>query len=285
MGKQSQQDQGGERPCSCGVESCDDTQWIQCDQCSCWYHGVCQNFNKTEVNYISKLSIKGVKWECKKCVKRPGNELENKVSAIEESVKRMEQLLKEHGVQTETRLQTFEKTYSAVVKENVENMCDKLQTTATSTQAMLTQQLQDKEQEARKNNAIIYSLTETEDSEDTQDTVAVFLERECFQDTCHPIESTRLGKKKEQPRPIKVRFNNEQEKWQFVKRVNAMKIDGVFCKLDSSKATRNDEWALRERVRELRAKDDSIHYRIRDMAIQQQSESGDWEKMNPASSI
>jgi len=52
-------------------------------------------------------------------------------------------------------------------------------------------------------------------------------------------------------RSITLIFENETEKWEFVKRVNTgLKQKNIFCKLDMCQEVRNQEWALREQIRE-----------------------------------
>ena len=106
----------------------------------------------------------------------------------------------------------------------------------------------------------------------------------CFQHTNIPAQAFRLGKILEgKTRPIKVIFEDEKAKWAFITRVNSsLKGENYFCKPDTSKEFREQEYALRQQVKSLRSNNTDISYRIRSMKIQQKNpESGDWVALLP----
>ena len=107
---------------------------------------------------------------------------------------------------------------------------------------------------------------------------------ECFTKSNIPSQAFRLGRKTEsdeQKRPIKVRFEDEQSKWEFVKRFNnqTLKEQGIYCKLDESKEVRNHQFQLRKEVNRLRTENTSREYRVRNMQIQEKQGSGEWRVM------
>jgi len=68
------------------------------------------------------------------------------------------------------------------------------------------------------------------------------------------LNSFRLGgnhSDKDKLRPIKLQFENETQKWDFVERVNKTKLPGVYAKLDLSKTERDSEYTLREKARQM----------------------------------
>jgi hypothetical protein len=153
---------------------------------------------------------------------------------------------------------------------------------SSTTQALLAKDLEKKDNEARKNNAILYGLPESESTAMTD--IQEFMKRELFKNFDQPEQAIRLSQKiSGKSRPIKLRFADEKAKWDFIKRVNAnLRGEEMFCKLDVSKDVREQEFKLREEVRTLKQKQDGTGYRVRSMNIQQKTESGEWENMKPA---
>jgi hypothetical protein len=77
-------------------------------------------------------------------------------------------------------------------------------------------------------------------------------------------------------RPVKVRFEDETSKWEFLKRFanDTPRSRNIYCKLDKSEEVRRQQYNLRKEVRELRQANDGKDYRVRNMQIQQKSETG-----------
>lgn len=133
-------------------------------------------------------------------------------------------------------------------------------------------------------NAILYGLAEESDKTAVSQ-ITEFLKKECFTQSVNPTQAFRLGTKQEnRTRPIKVKFSDENSKWEFVKRVNGqLKGQGFFCKVDSTKEHRDQEYKLRQQVKTLRESDKENGYRIRNMNIQQKDKTtGEWMPLNPA---
>jgi len=42
-------------------------KWISCDVCLKWYHGTCQGLQPSELNSITRLSDRSVRWFCDEC--------------------------------------------------------------------------------------------------------------------------------------------------------------------------------------------------------------------------
>ena len=142
--------------------------------------------------------------------------------------------------------------YAKLIGQNVEQM---KQATAASkqTENMIKRQNEINEAESRRNNAILYGLIETNNCPVIEQ-VNEFMKKECFKFLNKPVAAIRLGDKNKddgKPRPIKVIFESEPSKWEFVKRVNSgpMKKEKIFCKIDVSQEVRNKEWTLREEIR------------------------------------
>lgn len=150
----------------------------------------------------------------------------------------------------------------------------------TTSQALLASEMDKKDNEARKSNAILYGLTERDTA--MQD-VTNLMCKELFKNFNKPVQAVRLGPKTENKnRPIKLRFEDERSKWEFLKRVNhALRADSLFCKLDMNKETRDKEYTLRQQVKKLKEEQPTIQFRIRDFNIQKKADSGNWEKVKP----
>ena len=182
-----------------------------------------------------------------------------------------------------------EQSYYQALMSNIESMNKAVNANEQNirkSQDFLQQTLDQSDAEARKVNAILYGINEVEQTKAIEQ-VKELLNNECFSKSPMPVSAFRLGAKKDNtttPRPIKVKFNDEASKWEFVKRVNAnLKSQRIFCKLDTSKEFRDKEYALRQRLQKLKADDSNQKYRIRDMQIQSlQSDSGNWVVVKPA---
>ena len=138
--------------------------------------------------------------------------------------------------------------------------------------------------ESRKLNAILYGLPEN-NNKSALNQVTEFLKKDCFTQSTNPTQALRLGAKIEsKSRPIKVKFNDENSKWEFVKRVNdQLKGQGFFCKVDNTKEYRDQEYKLRQQVRQLREDNKEGSYRICSMNIQQKDKTtGEWVVLKPA---
>lgn len=65
-----------------------------------------------------------------------------------------------------------------------------------------------------------------------------------------PITAFRLGPKENiENRPIKLKFQDENEKSSFLKRTNTLRARQIFCRLDVAKETRDKEYQLMEKIR------------------------------------
>lgn len=181
-----------------------------------------------------------------------------------------------------TKFQEHEKTYAEILKANSDNIQKSLRVN-TNAQTILQKTLDKSDVESRKLNAILYGLPE-EENKSASDQVREFLQKDCFTTKISPTQSFRLGIKHDNKnRPIKVKFSEENSKWEFVKRVNhQLRGQGFFCKLDSTKEHRDLEYKLRQNLKHLKENNNDNSYRIRNMNIQQKSkETGEWVILSP----
>ncbi|KAF6017984.1 hypothetical protein EB796_023703 [Bugula neritina] len=157
-----------------------------------------------------------------------------------------------------------------------------------SAQAILQKHLETNQHEARKNNAIVYGIEEKEEMT-ALNQVKDLMKNYCFQHSDaqpdrQPKSAIRLRTSgpvdPNRPRPIKVEFTSEASKWEFIKRANAsLRSLNVFVKPDESKEKREEQYALRQRIRDLKHSPDTDgEYRIRSLKIQKKDPVSGKEK-------
>lgn len=264
--------------------------WISCDCCKMWYHSQCQNLNKSEANLITKSDTvnKGVKWFCVGCLpslviqnsNQQGSKLSTKAKL--DQITLSIQSLNEKIEHQATKFEEHEKSYAEVLKVNSDNIKKTLNVN-TNTQTILQKTLDISDAESRKLNAILYGLPE-DNNKSALNQVTEFLKKDCFTQSTNPTQALRLGAKIEnKSRPIKVKFNDENSKWEFIKRVNdQLKGQGFFCKVDNTKEYRDQEYKLRQQVKRLREDNKEGSYRICSMNIQQKDKTtGEWVVLKP----
>ena len=272
------------------------TYWIQCDSCEIWFHGICQDLQPADVNSIKKLENHGVRWFCTTCAKNKKNDATSpqqkaalyKLEGIEKAIREIQQTCSETLKSNTEQITKLKEDYAKVVETNTSHI--KMATvTNENAEKILRKQQQMNEAETRKLNAIIYGIKESDSP--VLEQVNQFMKQECFKKSSPPVMAMRLGRKSQEetenkkPRPIKLVFESEASKWNFVKRVNSgsARDEGIFCKIDTSQEVRNQEWALREKIRELKNSDDVSEYRIRNLHIEQKQMTGEWKPLKPVS--
>ena len=290
--------QSDEKCQKCSKDEIENQVMISCDCCELWFHNQCQNLNKTEANLIAKGMSKGIKWFCTSCCpslmvmksNQKTKTTDERLDMIALSIKSLnDKMSSTTSARSVTDRNAPEQSYYQALMSNIESMNKAVNANKQNirkSQDFLQQTLDQSDAEARKVNAILYGINEVEQTKAIEQ-VKELLNNECFSKSPMPVSAFRLGAKKDNtttPRPIKVKFNDEASKWEFVKRVNAnLKSQRIFCKLDTSKEFRDKEYALRQRLQKLKADDSNQKYRIRDMQIQSlQSDSGNWVVVKPA---
>lgn len=308
----SPEEKEGEQKCkTCGQQECFvktskgkqqkcPTKWIGCDLCKEWFHGTCQDLQDLEIKSLIKLDKKNVKWFCDVCITQfetstsgeDGGNLQplaenaavnNKLRSIEAMVSKMAATVEKSQSVLNERMEKMEISYASAVKSNTEGVQKSIEIN-TSARTLLARNMEHSQSEARKNNAILYGI-KSEENKTAIEQVKQLLQKDCFLHTQEPTKATRLQVTNggAAPRPIKLEFSDEATKWEFLKRVNAtQKEQKIFCKLDESKEARDQQYALRQQIREMKAtgENNTTEYRIRSLKIQTKSESGDWAYLN-----
>ena len=260
-------------------------EWISCDICNRWFHGTCQGLQPEEVISVVNLANSGVRWFCSDCVPGLTTNTDHanlkKLNNIEQMIASLDQKVETYQAKTTEEVKQLERSWADVVSgDKLSNDIKKLQENVSNTQNMLTKDMDSKDAERRKNNAILFGLQEEKTA---MEDVKKLMQGEMFKSFDAPEHAARLGTKRETPRPIKLRFVDEKSKWEFLKRANAkLREYDIFCGLDKSNKVREQEYQLRQTIKQLKIKNNEHEYRIRNMAIEQKNQSsGEWEKVKP----
>lgn len=267
-------------------------KWISCDICQQWYHGTCQGLQPAEVSSVTKLNNKGVKWYCEECLPQINGQSTavdtqhmKKLNGIERMITSLGGEIAGYQKQTNEQVENLKKSWAEIANTGAVDIAKdvkKALQVSTNTQALVTHELDKKDSEARKNNAILYGLPEKNTAiEDIKE----LMTKELFKNFSEPVQTNRLGPKiSGKNRPVKMRFADEKAKWDFLKRVNhSLRGEAIFCKLDVKKEVRDREFILREQVRALKQTNNKQEYRVRNLTIEQKdTESGNWVDLKPA---
>lgn len=131
----------------------------------------------------------------------------------------------------------------------------------------------------RKVNVILFQLKE-DDSKSLESVLGELLDDMSLQSKVK--SSQRLGRKVEtsgepRPRPVKVSFSNEEDKWNFLKRLNHLKPKGVFGKLDLTQEERDREKTLVDKLKSIRQETPAKTYKIKNWAVVEVTSQGTLE--------
>ena len=264
---------------------------IECDNCEHWFHCTCVGLSKTEATLVSDGADMGIKWFCLKCkpfiVKVPNNSdapksADEKLDAIYHDVKELTAKLANQTTSTVTS----DKLYSDALKASKEEILKSIDETSKQVQwhgNLMKKNIDHADSETRKLNAILFGLAEQLEKK-VANQVQEFMTTQCHLQNHGPVNAYRLGKVQEgqkNPRPIKVLFKDEDDKWAFLKRVNEVFKDdpSIYCLKDRPKEVRDHEYELRKATRALREENPSKEFRPRDMKVQTKNETGEWVDM------
>lgn len=275
------------------------TKWIGCDLCKDWFHGICQGLQTAEVSFLDKMDKKGVKWYCDTCIEQiematKGDQKANldtlaentnansKLKSIEEMISNIVTTLNTSNAALNNRMDHMESSYAAAVKSNTEGVQKSIEINS-SARHLLARNIEQSQADSRKKNAILYGI-QPEEGKSAIDQVNEMLSKVCFTHTKQPIKAIRLQTTgASTTKPIKLEFDDENTKWEFLKRVNdTQRGEKIFCKLDESKEVRNQQYELRQQIKKMKSAntESNMQYRIRNMRIETKEESGEWQCQN-----
>jgi hypothetical protein len=249
---------------------------LQCNFCNHWCHTECDGRISSKLyTELNKNPSGAILFCCKNCKQhnKPTSisESDNTLIDIKNAVEKIEKQLLTQGevirkIDTQTQdLPTH--SYADVVKatNEISTVVKRVESTVGRGEI-----------EARKLNAIVFGLNDTSEH-NPEDSVKHLLDELSLHVTvnsCH-----RLGRRPDNParfRPVKISFRTENDKWSFLKRLNSIKPNNIYGKLDLSQEERSQEKMLVEKLRELRGghKDADSKYKIKNWAVQEVLPSG-----------
>lgn len=250
-----------------------DTECIDCDSCGDWIHIACTDLTVTDVKTITRLESKGVRFFCPICVKKPGKIqpiVEQKFHDIDEKLDQINNTLAELKSGSPVVMPGGEsKSYATMLTDSIAIMKEHkeaIQKTSENTNRILSNQSEFIEQEKRKTSAVVHRLSES-------GTVpfAEKLTQLCESISFKPsliIQSFRLGRIMEgKSRPIKLVFQDELTKWDFIKRINSSKPNNVFATMDLTKEEREKDFHLRSKARSLKEQNPDDTFRVKNSKI------------------
>ena len=275
---------------------------IECELCVSWYHLRCTNLLAADLATCEKKGVHWYCEKCNETIgtlhkrfqaidknmcsvkKEISEALEKqKVEASRQATELLERFQQqnvdfEHSVKrvvsecmneaNKTQEVSLRKTYADMAAE-LKEKTDLIENSfKTQTQSILQGQVklenEKSEKENRAKNVIIFGLKEPS-SECTAQALRAFMSSTChlsvqFDDR----DVTRLGSKKMEGkgRPIRLVLQNENIKWEVLKRINSVHADGIFARNDMNKKERELDFLLRKELKEVREKDPRGKYKI-----------------------
>ena len=125
----------------------------------------------------------------------------------------------------------------------------------------------EREIDFRAKNLILSGISEKENRDEWIKQVNQIL-ADCHTDLKTNENTHRLGnydsqKHSARPRPVRLNTKSETQKWELLKRVNGLKIRGVFARLDLSKEDQEKDFRLRKELREINSRSGEGKFVIR----------------------
>lgn len=228
---------------------------IECESCQGWFHLECAGFIKSDLKTISK---KGIHWYCNKC--------DGCFSSI---------IIKLHELssQIDTLAKANENERSEV--QSYAEVVKKFDVTSRQNQVMqeqVSKQLKtirdDMQAEQRALNLVLFGVREPDETNQTSDILTDI--DSIFKDCGLNYKLTksqvyRLGPKKTdstRPRPLKVCLESEFDKWEVLRRINSIKPQGIYGRLDLSREEQEKDFRLRQELKKTREEDPEGKYKI-----------------------
>jgi hypothetical protein len=251
---------------------------LQCNFCKQWCHVDCDGriTTKLYVEY-NRNPNEALLFCCKNCktLNKPNtmSEQHNNILEIKATVERIEgQLIKQDEIVNgiDNKIQNFQaKSYAEVVKATNE-----INTVVKRVENSVGKQ----EVEARKLSAIVFGFDEIEE-QGPESSIKQLLDKLSL--NVPVCSSYRLGKKQrsDRPRPIKVGFQSEKDKWEFLKRLNSIKPDNVFGKLDLTQQEREQEKILVDKLKTIRQERPDAQFKIENWAVVEVMKQGPLKKI------
>ncbi|XP_068235814.1 uncharacterized protein PF3D7_1120000-like [Palaemon carinicauda] len=251
---------------------------LKCDECDMWYHAMCQKISKG--TYRALREHEELMWQCNnckhelKCSKNKMKDLEERNKMLNEKLREIEE--KWSKMRAEIVEEVLRKVKNEIMDEVVSTVNNKVsqndfgnvgQNQVEVVKSKVLQELEEEEEKRRRVcNLVIYNVPEsereeaeerkTEDTNWCQDIFRNSLEL----DQIEMEQVIRLGKRNEggrgRPRPVLIKFKNEEMKWKILKSAKKLKHEQnplkkrVGITKDMTKKEREAMAKLREELKE-----------------------------------
>jgi hypothetical protein len=188
--------------------------------------------------------------------------LDTKFSKIQHSYSDVVKGLETTTQSLDSKISDLDKKYDASLR-NIE--------TNSNTMIKVAEKSQKREEQAsqdfRDKNVIIFGLKEDSDSETTVGQVNKILEKCNIPPIIDNSKCYRLGPKptdsKGRGRPIRLCTDSKSIKFDLLKRLNALKISGVFARKDLNQLEREEDFRLRTELKRVREESKDKTFMIR----------------------
>ena len=209
---------------------------VQCDLCQFWYHMKCAEVSQILLDFLqSEDGQKGdVHWYCKVC-EQGSRKLFEQMVVVDKRLSSVEQQLEEIKVKIDQLSKTqCTETPPAIIQSSVSHIAREME-----------------ERGLRKCNIVIHGLKDGDEH----------LVNELIRQIDDSIETAekpiRLGAVTNKSRPLLVKLKTEREKWKIIgKSLRVMKENnkykGVYVNPDLTKSERDEQYSLRQKLRERR---------------------------------
>jgi len=209
-------------PCRICSKLIGDDKSIQCDACEGWIHQKCSDLTMQDYDVLRKTKSSSIKWVCPVCEKNKGFDLGDKQAASDSKISALMTIVQTMQQQIQVMMGILQNKESKSVEEEIkENIMDSLD--------------EKRERESRKNNLVVFNVTETEENQEKDNSVLTDIVKdicpEVF-DKGNPIEKiVRLGKsQKGKPRPTKIIFkeNRSESRRTVLRNAHKLKDSNTF---------------------------------------------------------
>lgn len=129
------------------------------------------------------------------------------------------------------------------------------------------------EKDSRAKNLVLFGVEENDDIMATSKIIEEYVGSKChLKISLDGKVIHRLGRKNEEntkPRPIRIKTESETIKWDLLKRINSVKNDNIFARLDLSKQEQEQDFILRQELKKMYTENPDKKFKIHKGKIMQ----------------
>lgn len=240
----------------CHKQVRDQDEGVQCDCCEKWHHGGCVGIGG---EYYRLLSESKIDWVCTPCKESITNMKRENTTLANEN-----ELLREENKLLKERLASLERRVTEIKDELKKEIIDEVNINVTQ---MIDSFKEVDDKKKRENNLVLYNMEESkqadgknrekEDIRKCQQLIQEGIGIE--QDFFNIKKAIRLGKwqnSQERPRPLLIRLDDAEEKWNIIKKAKNLKnythhtLKKVIVTLDLTPKEQERDRILRGELKE-----------------------------------